>query len=88
MSKGGDGFARSTSSKEDQSSDDVHVEDFAATVADKWRGTAADKHDMAVLGRAQVLRVRTHQLPRQSMLTSWNCSGTLALYRSWGFPLC
>lgn len=63
MSKGGDGLARSTSSKEDQSSDDVHVEDFAATVADKWRGTAADKHDMAVLGRAQVLRVRNYWVP-------------------------
>ncbi|OQO10202.1 hypothetical protein B0A48_04559 [Cryoendolithus antarcticus] len=28
----------------------------ASTVADRWRGTAADKRDMAVLGRTQVLR--------------------------------
>lgn len=28
-------------------------------VADKWQGTTADKHDMLMLGRSQVLRVTT-----------------------------
>ena len=57
MSKDEDGCAQSDSFKEEQSSDDVQMENFAATVADKWRGTVADKHDMMMLGRAQVLRV-------------------------------
>lgn len=29
---------------------------FAPCVAEKWKGTAADRHDMQVLGRDQVLR--------------------------------
>ena len=33
-----------------------------STVADKYRGTAADQHDMKVLNRAQVLR-RNFRLP-------------------------
>ena len=35
---------------------DVPSHDFEI-VADKWRGTTADKHDMLMLGRSQVLRV-------------------------------
>lgn len=30
-------------------------------VEQKWRGTAQDKTDMEVLGRGQVLRVRSHR---------------------------
>ena len=37
-------------------SSDVPTHDFEI-VADKWQGTTADKHDMLMLGRSQVLRV-------------------------------
>ena len=83
-----DGFMHNASFKEEQSSDDVQMEDFAATVADKWRGTAADKHDMMMLGRAQVLRVRTHQVPLQAFRPTGNCSETSASFPSSVFPLC
>lgn len=52
-----DGYVQSTTIAGEHSSDDVQLDDFSATVAAKWQGTSADKHDMVMLGRSQVLRV-------------------------------
>ncbi len=61
MSKGDkDGYVQSTAVAGEQFSDDVQLDEFTATVADKWQGTSADKHDMLMLGRTQVLRVSFH----------------------------
>lgn len=52
-----DDYVHSTTVTGEQFSDDVQLDEFTATVADKWQGTSADKHDMVMLGRTQVLRV-------------------------------
>ena len=58
ISKSNNGYVKTTAlPKGEQYSDEIQLEDFHATVADKWQGTLADKHDMVMLGRAQVLRV-------------------------------
>lgn len=57
-----DEYGHSTTVTGEQFSDDVQLDDFAATVAGKWQGTSADKHDMVVLGRTQVLRVSRHEI--------------------------
>lgn len=58
MSKSSNGYMQTTAlPRGEHFSDDVQLEDFTATVADKWQGTVADKHDMVMLGRSQVLRV-------------------------------
>lgn len=58
MSKSSNGYVQTTALPMGMHfSDDVQLEDFNATVADKWQGTVADKHDMVMLGRSQVLRV-------------------------------
>ncbi|KAI4246071.1 MAG: hypothetical protein L6R42_010018, partial [Xanthoria sp. 1 TBL-2021] len=57
MSKSSNGYMQTTAlPRGEHFSDDVQLEDFTATVADKWQGTVADKHDMVMLGRSQVLR--------------------------------
>ncbi|KAL8818351.1 MAG: hypothetical protein Q9223_003002 [Gallowayella weberi] len=57
MSKSTNGYIQASAlPKGEQSSDDVQLDDFTATVADKWQGTTADKYDMVMLGRSQVLR--------------------------------
>jgi len=64
MSKGDkDGYVQSTAVAGEHFSDDVQLDEFTATVADKWQGTSADKHDMLMLGRTQVLRVSFHGHP-------------------------
>lgn len=58
MSKSNQGYVQTAAlRKGDQSSEDGQLDEFTATVADKWQGTVADKHDMVMLGRSQVLRV-------------------------------
>lgn len=59
MSKEGNGFVHTKALPGEQSSEDIPMDDFA-TVAVKWQGTSADKQDMMMLGRSQVLRVRIH----------------------------
>lgn len=61
MSKSSNGYVQTTgNTKREQPWDDVEMHNFTATVADKWQGTLADKRDMVMLGRSQVLRVRIH----------------------------
>ena len=70
ISKSKDGYVQnSVTPKGEQSSDDVQMDDFTATVAGKWQGTVADKQNMVMLGRTQVLRVRncTHLVLLPSM---------------------
>ena len=38
------------------------ADDIPGQVAEKWRGTQSDKHDMDVLGKKQELRVIYHLL--------------------------
>ncbi|KAL9059668.1 MAG: hypothetical protein Q9206_001371 [Seirophora lacunosa] len=57
MSKSNQGYVQTAAlRKGDQSSEDGQLDEFTSTVADKWQGTVADKHDMVMLGRSQVLR--------------------------------
>jgi len=58
-----DGYVQSTAVAGEQFSDNVQLDDFTATVANKWQGSSADKHDMVVLGRTQVLRVSSYDIP-------------------------
>lgn len=58
MSKRSKEYVHTQSLSGENSSDDVPMDVFHTTVKDKWQGTAADKHDMIMLGRSQVLRVR------------------------------
>ena len=61
MAKGNDGFVETTKFGTENSSSDIPMQDVhgdVEIVADKWQGNASDKHDMLVLGRIQVLRVR------------------------------
>lgn len=86
MSKSSNGYVQTiTLPKGEQYSDDVQLQDFAATVAPKWQGTLADKHDMVMLGRSQVLRVSIHlESHHQTMpsLNNTNCSGISASFPS------
>ena len=56
MTKGDDGFVKTIPVGHEQYTNDIPMHDYK-TVADKYMGTVTDKHDMMVLGRAQVLRV-------------------------------
>lgn len=74
MAKGNDGFVETTKFGTENSSSDIPMQDVhgdVELVADKWRGNASDKHDMLVLGRIQVLRVRALALaPAQRYMSS------------------
>lgn len=48
-------------------SSDWEKEDVAGSVPLKYRGTQADKRDMAILGKDQVLRVRWTRIPTECM---------------------
>ncbi|KAL8789180.1 MAG: hypothetical protein Q9213_001287 [Squamulea squamosa] len=101
MSKISNGYVQNTTlPKGEQSSDDVQLADFTATVADKWQGTAADKHDMVILGRSQVLRrnfsfisilgfsavlICTWELIFANLLFALTDGGTGGLF--WGFTV-
>ena len=54
-------FVETTKFGTENSSSDIPMQDVhgdVEIVEDKWQGNASDRHDMLVLGRAQVLRVR------------------------------
>ncbi|KAI4237844.1 MAG: hypothetical protein LQ349_001539 [Xanthoria aureola] len=101
MSKGSNGYVQTTAlPKGMHFSDDVQLEDFNATVADKWQGTLADKHDMVMLGRSQVLRrnfsfisilgfsavlICTWELLFANLLFALTDGGTGGLF--WGFTV-
>ncbi|CAO1603595.1 hypothetical protein XANCAGTX0491_007177 [Xanthoria calcicola] len=101
MSKGSNGYVQTTAlPKGLHFSDDVQLEDFNATVADKWQGTLADKHDMVMLGRSQVLRrnfsfisilgfsavlICTWELLFANLLFALTDGGTGGLF--WGFTV-
>ena len=60
MSKGDTGVVAATKFDMEKSSSDIVVQgshNDIEVVADKWQGNASDRHDMLMLGRAQVLRV-------------------------------
>ncbi|KAL8887480.1 MAG: hypothetical protein Q9215_004955 [Flavoplaca cf. flavocitrina] len=101
MSKSSNGYVHTTTLvKGEQYSDDVQLQDFAATVAPKWQGTLADKHDMIMLGRSQVLRrnfsfisilgfsavlICTWELVFANLLFALTDGGTAGLF--WGFTV-
>ncbi|KAL8728263.1 MAG: hypothetical protein Q9166_005503 [cf. Caloplaca sp. 2 TL-2023] len=101
MSKTSNGYIQTTAfPKGEQSSDDVQLHYFTATVADKWQGTTADKHDMVMLGRSQVLRrnfsfisilgfsavlICTWELIFANLLFALTDGGTGGLF--WGFTV-
>ena len=65
MAKGNDGFVEATKFGTENSSSDIPMQGVhgdVEIVADKWQGNASDRHDMLVLGRSQVLRVRALKL--------------------------
>ncbi|KAL8748751.1 MAG: hypothetical protein Q9184_007108 [Pyrenodesmia sp. 2 TL-2023] len=100
-SKSSNGYVQTTAiTKGEQASDDVEMHDFTATVADKWQGTLADKRDMVMLGRSQVLRrnfsfisilgfsavlICTWELIFANLLFALTDGGTGGLF--WGFTV-
>ncbi|KAI4112532.1 MAG: hypothetical protein LQ345_006331 [Seirophora villosa] len=101
MSKSNQGYVQTAAlRKGDQSSEDGQLDEFTATVADKWQGTVADKHDMVMLGRSQVLRrnfsfisilgfssvlICTWELIFANLLFALTDGGTGGLF--WGFTV-
>ncbi|KAL8691202.1 MAG: hypothetical protein Q9224_004231 [Gallowayella concinna] len=101
MSKSSNGYIHANVlPKGEQSSDDVPMDEFTATVADKWQGTTADKNNMIMLGRSQVLRrnfsfisilgfsavlICTWELIFANLLFALTDGGTGGLF--WGFTV-
>ncbi|KAL9013965.1 MAG: hypothetical protein Q9173_001363 [Seirophora scorigena] len=101
MSKSNHGYVQTAAlRKGDQSSEDGQPDEFTSTVADKWQGTVADKHDMVMLGRSQVLRrnfsfisilgfssvlICTWELIFANLLFALTDGGTGGLF--WGFTV-
>ncbi|KAI4090303.1 MAG: hypothetical protein LQ344_004851 [Seirophora lacunosa] len=101
MSKSNQGYVQTAAlRKGDQSSEDGQLDEFTSTVADKWQGTVADKHDMVMLGRSQVLRrnfsfisilgfssvlICTWELIFANLLFALTDGGTGGLF--WGFTV-
>lgn len=61
MAKGDDGYVQTVHLGDEQHAGVVEMHDYK-TVADKYMGTSSDKHNMMILGRSQVLRVRDTSL--------------------------
>ena len=66
MGKGNDGAIHTTDIGNEQFPSALHDHGFEV-VAEKYLGTTADKQDMMMLGRSQVLRVRRTSATRTGM---------------------
>lgn len=57
MATGDDAYVQTTPLGNKQYAGEVQMHVYN-TVADQYMGTSSDRHDMMILGRSQVLRVR------------------------------
>lgn len=86
MTKEENGWVQTKPVGSDSYSAEMQMQEMGV-VADKWKGTEADQHDMRMLGRSQVLRVSWIHGRFERVVTDVYRSATLVSCQFWALQL-
>lgn len=87
MSKEEPGWVQTKPVGSDSYSAEMQMQEMGI-VADKWKGTEVDQHDMRMLGRSQVLRVSSLRGSFVGHVADSDRSATLVFCRFWALQPC